>query len=139
MRAKPTAACVVTLLVVAELLRIGEVAKAVGVSVDTLRRWDAAGRINFIRRGNQRLLAAADLAPLIASNHRPNRTISARNQLPGVIISVERDGLMAKVEIACGPYRVVSLMSREAAEDLDLEPGMDVSALIKSTNVIVER
>jgi molybdopterin-binding protein len=121
MRAKPTAACVVTLLVVAELLRIGEVAKAVGV------------------RGNQRLLAAADLAPLIASNHRPNRTISARNQLPGVIISVERDGLMAKVEIACGPYRVVSLMSREAAEDLDLEPGMDVSALIKSTNVIVER
>jgi molybdopterin-binding protein len=124
---------------VAELLRIGEVAKAVGVSVDTLRRWEAAGRIKFVRRGNQRVLPAPDLAPLIASNHRPNRTISARNQLPGVIVSVERDGLMAKVDVACGPYTVVSLMSRDAADDLELEPGMDVSALIKSTNVIVER
>ncbi|HEY5197414.1 MAG TPA: TOBE domain-containing protein [Solirubrobacteraceae bacterium] len=122
-----------------DLLRIGEVSKAVGVSIDTLRRWEAAGRVNFVRRGNQRLLPADDLAPLIASNHRPNRTISARNQLPGVVVGVERDGLMAKVEIACGPYRVISLMSREAADDLSLEPGVDVSALIKSTNVIVER
>jgi molybdopterin-binding protein len=123
----------------AELLRIGEVSKAVGVSIDTLRRWESAGRITFIRRGNQRLLPATELAPLIASNHRPNRTISARNQLPGVIVAVERDGLMAKVEIACGPYRVISLMSREAADDLALEPGVDVSALIKSTNVMIER
>jgi molybdopterin-binding protein len=130
---------VVTLPDIAELLRIGEVAKAVGVSIDTLRRWESAGRISFVRRGGQRLLPADDLAPLIASNHRPNRTISARNQLPGVIVSVERDGLMAKVEIACGPYRVISLMSRDAADDLDLKPGDDVSALIKSTNVVVER
>jgi molybdopterin-binding protein len=124
---------------VPDLLRIGEVSKAVGVSIDTLRRWEAAGRVNFVRRGNQRLLPAGDLAPLIASNHRPNRTISARNQLPGVVVAVERDGLMAKVEVACGPYRVTSLMSREAADDLGLEPGVDVSALIKSTNVMIER
>jgi molybdopterin-binding protein len=122
-----------------DLLRIGEVAKAVGVSIDTLRRWEAAGRVSFIRQGNQRLLPADDLAPLIASNHRPNKTISARNQLPGVIVGVERDGLMAKVEVACGPYRVISLMSREAADDLALEPGLAVSALIKSTNVMIER
>lgn len=123
----------------AELMRIGEVAKAVGVSIDTLRRWEAAGRISFVRRGNQRLLPATELGPLLASHHVKSRTLSARNNLSGVVISVERDRVMAKVELACGPYRVISLMSREAADELGLEPGVDASALIKSTNVMVER
>jgi molybdopterin-binding protein len=124
---------------VAEFLRIGEVADAVGVSVDTLRRWETAGRVSFVRQGNQRLLPTAELAPLIASLRRPRRTLSGTNQLPGVVVSVEVDGVMAKVEVACGPYRVVSLMSREAADDLSLEQGADVTALVESTNVIIER
>ncbi|HEY5196263.1 MAG TPA: TOBE domain-containing protein [Solirubrobacteraceae bacterium] len=123
----------------AELLRIGEVAKAVGVSIDTLRRWERAGRVTFVRRGNQRLLPAGELGALVASHHVMNRTVSARNHLTGVVLTVERDGVMAKVELACGPYRVISLMSSEAADELGLEPGVDVAALIKSTEVMVER
>ena len=85
---------------VAEYLRIGEVAQALGVSVDTLRRWEAAGRVTFERRGNQQVLPAADLAPLIASLAGPDKVSSARNRFAGVVVSVERDGVMAKVEQA---------------------------------------
>jgi molybdopterin-binding protein len=123
----------------AELLRIGEVAKAVGVSIDTLRRWEAAGRIQFVRRGNQRLLPAGELGALVASHAGANKTMSARNHLSGIVVTVERDGVMAKVEMACGPYRVISLMSREAADELGLDPGGDATAVIKSTNVMIER
>ncbi len=123
---------------VAEYLRIGEVAQALGVSVDTLRRWESAGRVTFERRGNQRVLPAADLAPLIASLAGPDKVSSARNRFAGVVVSVERDGVMAKVELACGDYRVVSLMSREAADELGLEPGVPATAVVKATNVVVE-
>ncbi|MEA2302415.1 MAG: hypothetical protein QOE44_2950 [Solirubrobacteraceae bacterium] len=123
----------------ADMLRIGEVAKAVGVSIDTLRRWEADGRVKFERRGNQRLLPAAELRGLVASHGSPSRTTSARNHLTGVVVAVERDGVMAKVEMACGPYRIVALMSREAADELGLEAGVDATAVIKSTNVMVER
>ena len=122
----------------AEYLRIGEVAQAVGVSVDTLRRWEADGRISFERRGNQRVLPADALAPLVASLSGSDRTSSARNRFTGVVVSVKRDGVMAQVELACGDYRVVSLMSREAADELGLEPGVPATAVIKSTNVVVE-
>jgi molybdopterin-binding protein len=123
---------------VAEYLRIGEVAQAVGVSVDTLRRWEADGRVTFARRGNQRVLPAADLAPLIASLTGSERTSSARNRFTGVVVAVKRDGVMAQVELACGDYRVVSLMSREAADELGLEPGVTATAVVKATNVVVE-
>ncbi len=69
---------------------------------------------------------------------RRERT-SARNRLSGVVVAVQRDGVMAQVDMACGPFRIVSLMSREAVDDLDLRPGMSATAVIKSTNVIVER
>jgi molybdopterin-binding protein len=124
---------------VAELLRIGEVAKALGVSIDTLRRWDAEGRVKFVRRGNQRMLPAAELGKLIQSRSVPTGKSSARNRLAGVVVSVERDGVMAKVEMACGEFRVVSLMSREAADDLRLAPGVAATAVVKATNVIVDR
>jgi molybdopterin-binding protein len=124
---------------VAELLRIGEVAKALGVSIDTLRRWDAEGRVTFIRRGNQRMLPAAELGNLLASRPTTGRASSARNRLPGVVVAVERDGVMAKVEMACGDYRIVSLMTREAADELELEPGVYAAAVVKATNVIVDR
>jgi len=124
---------------VAELLRIGEVSKALGVSIDTLRRWEAEGRVTFVRRGNQRMLPAADLSALIEQRSATNNKSSARNRFPGVIVSVERDSLMAKVEMSCGQYRIVSLMSREAADDLDLAPGVAATAIVKATNVIVDR
>ena len=123
----------------AEYLRIGEVAKAVGVSVDTLRRWETDGRLSFERHGNQRVLPAAALAPLLASLHGSTKHSSARNRLAGTVVSVEKDGVMAKVEMACGNYRIVSLMSREAADDMGLAPGVPAVAVVKATTVIIEQ
>ena len=122
----------------AEYLRIGEVAQAVGVSVDTLRRWETEGRVTFERQGNQRVLRASELAPLIASLTGSSSTSSARNRLTGIVIAVKRDGVMAQVELACGDYRIVSLMSRDAADELGLEVGRPATAVVKATNVIVE-
>ena len=122
----------------AEYLRIGEVAQAVGVSVDTLRRWEAAGTVTFERRGNQRVLRADKLAGLTASLGGSEKTSSARNRFQGVVVGVVRDRVMAKVEMVCGDFRVVSLMSREAADELGLEVGKHATAVVKSTNVIVE-
>lgn len=119
-------------------LRIGEVAAALGVSVDTLRRWEADGRVSFERRGNQRVLPVDDLAALKASIIRGDRSSSARNRFTGIVTSVEKDRIMAKVEIACGDYRVVSLMSAEAADELGLAPGRPATAVVKATNVVVE-
>ena len=123
---------------VTDYLRIGEVAQAVGVSVDTLRRWEAAGRITFERRGNQRVLPASQLPSLREGLAPAYRRSSARNHLEGIVVSVKRDEVMAQVELACGDYRVVSLMSREAADELGLEPGVPATAVVKSTNVVVE-
>ncbi len=122
----------------AEYLRIGEVAQAVGVSVDTLRRWEAEGRVTFERQHNQRVLPADDLAPLIASLGGSSATSSARNRLAGIVVAIKRDGVMAQVELACGDYRIVSLMSRDAADELGLEVGKVATAVVKATNVIVE-
>jgi molybdopterin-binding protein len=123
---------------VAEYLRIGEVAQAVGVSVDTLRRWEAEGRVAFQRQHNQRVLPADELAPLIASLAGSSSTSSARNRLTGIVVAVKRDGVMAQVELACGDFRIVSLMSRDAADELGLEVGKPATAVVKATTVIVE-
>ncbi|HWI22983.1 MAG TPA: TOBE domain-containing protein [Baekduia sp.] len=121
-----------------DIVRIGTAAQALGVSVDTLRRWEKDGRIEFERHGNQRFLRSADLAALLRERSSDGRS-SARNHLQGVVLDVKKDGVMAQVELACGPYRVVSLMSREAAEDLGLKPGDAATAVVKSTNIIVEK
>ena len=123
---------------VVDYLRIGEVAQRVGVSVDTLRRWETEGRITFERRGNQRVLPAGELAGVLSSLAGSDKTSSARNRFTGIVVAVERDGVMAKVELACGDYRVVSLMSREAADEMGLEPGVPATAVVKSTSVMVE-
>src|SRR4051795_8104521 len=118
-------------------MRIGAAASALGVSIDTLRRWERDGRVTFERRGNQRYIAAGEVARLLRSRQVPTRS-SARNRLDGVVIAIKKDGVMAQVELACGPYRIVSLMSREAADELGLAPGVDASAVIKSTNVVID-
>ncbi len=120
-------------------VRIGTAATALGVSVDTLRRWERDGRVSFVRRGGQREIESAELARLLRERRPAEYQTSARNHFEGVVVAVTRDKVMAQVELACGPYRVVSLMSREAADELGLEPGVPASAVIKSTNVVVER
>jgi molybdopterin-binding protein len=122
----------------AEYLRIGEVAQAVGVSVDTLRRWETEGKVSFERQRNQRVLRADALAPLIASLAGATSMSSARNRFAGIVVGIKRDTVMAQVELACGDFRVVSLMSSEAADELGLEVGKPATAVVKATNVIVE-
>ncbi|MDP8967572.1 MAG: TOBE domain-containing protein [Actinomycetota bacterium] len=121
-----------------EGLRIGVAAQALGVSVDTLRRWERDGRIVFERRGNTRVLAAEELARVLRERGTNSRS-SARNRMAGVVVGVKRDGVMAQIDLACGPFRIVSLMSREAADELDLKPGQPATAVVKSPMVIVER
>ena len=119
-------------------MRIGAAAAALGVSVDTLRRWEANGIVEFERRGNQRVLRVDKLAALTASASGADKTSSARNRLSGIVVGITKDRVMAQVEMMCGEFRVVSLMSREAADELGLEIGKHATAVIKSTNVIVE-
>ncbi len=120
-----------------ELVKIGAAAAALGVSVDTLRRWERAGRLTFTRRGNQRYMSSQDLSTLLRERGATGLT-SARNRMQGIIVSVKRDGVMAQIDLVCGPYRIVSLMSREAADELDLKPGDQAAAVVKATTVIVE-
>ncbi len=124
--------------------RINEVAKVLGVSPDTVRRWGDAGRLTARRdQTGRRMVEGEDLAAFardrLATGQRHNSTSSARNRLRGIVTEVVRDGVMAQVEITTGPYRVVSLMSLEAADQLGLHVGVLAEAVIKSTNVVVER
>ena len=121
-----------------EGIRIGAAATALGVSIDTLRRWERSGRVTFERRGQQRYLTQDELARLLRERSGPSAG-GARNRLPGIVLAVRRDGVMAQVDLACGPHRVVSVMSREAADQLGLKPGDSATAVIKATTVVVER
>jgi len=127
--------------------RIRESAELLGVSDDTLRRWADAGRVETGTDGSgRRVIEGAALAKfaeeLAASTERPEpRPVvseSARNRFVGLVTRVKRDTVMAQVDIQAGPHRFVSLMSREAADDLGLEPGVLAIAAVKSTNVVVE-
>ena len=127
--------------------RFAEAATLLGVSDDTLRRWADAGRFETARTADGHAgvegVALAALArevadlPVEGSDASPHR-VSARNSLRGIVTRVLRDTVMAQVDMCCGPYRVVSLMSREAADALGLEPGVVAIASIKATNVVVE-
>lgn len=124
--------------------RIREAADLLGVSDDTVRRWAEAGRITLGTDGSgAKAVDGAQLAALAQElADRPDAITpsrqSARNRLTGLVTRVTKDTVMAQVEIQCGPFRVVSLMSREAADDLGLEPGVLAVAAVKSTNVVVE-
>ena len=123
-------------------LRVGEAAELLGVSVDTLRRWEAEGRLRVRRsRGGQRLVSLADVRRLQAKRRkRDQRTVaqSARNRFPGVVTRVEKDRVAAVVEVQAGSHRLVSLMTSEAATELALAPGVAVVCVVKATNVVVE-
>jgi molybdopterin-binding protein len=141
--------------------RIGQAAELLGVSVDTVRRWIDAGELPSTRTaGGQRLVDGAALASLAAAHHQPQGPAgaerggrpawperrgeggsgqSARNRLAGIVTKVTKDQVMAQVELQAGPYRLVALMTREAAEELELAPGVLAAAVVKATNVVVER
>jgi molybdopterin-binding protein len=124
--------------------RPGQVAELLGVSVDTVRRWCDEGRLETARsEGGHRTVSGSDLARHLteqADAYEPDSlpVQSARNRFTGIVTRVERDKLTAVVEIQAGPHRVVSLMTREAADDLDLEPGDLAVAAVKATTVVVE-
>lgn len=130
------------------VFRMGEAATLLGVSDDTVRRWADTGRLATARGAGGRLLVdgaelarfAVEAAAGPASPVAPELIAaeSARNRFRGIVTRVVRDTVMAQVEIQAGPHRVVSLMSREAADDLGLSPGVLAVAAVKSTNVVVE-
>jgi molybdopterin-binding protein len=121
-----------------DAIRIGAAATTLGVSIDTLRRWERDGRVTFERRGRQRYMTSLELARLLRER-AASGVAGARNRLAGVVLGVRRDGAVAQIDLACGPHRVVSLMSREAADQLDLKPGDPATAVIKAATVVVER
>jgi molybdopterin-binding protein len=118
-------------------VRIGAAATALGVSIDTLRRWERAGRITFARKGQQRYLSGEQLADLV--RERVGRPPGPRNRLPGIVLNIRRDGHVAQVEVACGSHRIVSLMSRELVDHLDLKPGDNATVVMKPSAIVVER
>jgi molybdopterin-binding protein len=128
--------------------RISEAAALLGVSADTVRRWIDSGRLGATRdQHGHRTVAGAALAAFARAQagraedgraEAGHERSSARNRFRGIVTEVIRDAVMAQVEIAAGPFRVVSLMSRQSADDLRLEPGVVAVAVIKSTNVVVE-
>jgi molybdopterin-binding protein len=124
--------------------RIGQAAELLGVSADTLRRWVDSGRLAAVRQdGGQRLIDGAELARFateIVDDRGPDVIVgrSARNRFPGIVTRVVKDTVAAHVEIQAGPHRVVSLMTREAADELGLAPGVMAVAAVKATSVVVE-
>ncbi len=125
-------------------VRIGEAAEALGISTDTLRRWITAGRVAADRTdGGQRTITRAEVNRLLAERRkagadRPIVAQSARNRFPGIVTEVRVDGVAATVEVQSGPHRLLSLLTREAVEELGLVAGSEVVCVVKATNVIVE-
>jgi molybdopterin-binding protein len=125
-----------------EGLLISEAARAIGVSQDTLRRWDRAGKIRTRRdAANRRRVPRSEVERLAGhpSRHRAGDALSARNRFPGVVRSVEVDGVMGLVEIEAGPFLVTAAVTRDSVEELRLAPGVKATAAVKATSVLIER
>ena len=123
-------------------LSLGEAAKQLGVSVDTLRRWDRDGKLVTERDANgHRRVPVAEVERLRdhPERHRTGDELSTRNRFPGRVVSVEVDGVMALVEIEAGPHRVIAAITRDSVEELGLAEGVEATALVKATSVMVQR
>ncbi|MGH2840661.1 MAG: TOBE domain-containing protein, partial [Solirubrobacteraceae bacterium] len=123
-------------------MRIGAAAAALGVSVDTLRRWDRAGRLKTTRDArNRRRVPDSEVRRLRSHppRHETGDSLSARNRFPGVVRSIEVDGVMGIIEIEAGPFRVTAAVTRDAIEELGLVEGDEATATVKATSVMVER
>lgn len=126
----------------ADDLTLGEAAKAIGVSMDTLRRWDRAGKLRTHRDSrNRRVVASSEVQRLAKRpvRHDTGAKLSARNRFDGVVRSVEVDGVMALVEIEAGPFMVTAAITRDSVRELGLAAGVAATATVKATSVMVER
>ena len=122
-------------------LTMGEAAKAIGVSVDTLRRWDRSGKLRTRRdANNRRVVSSREVSRLTRKpeRHQTGARISARNRFAGVISSVEVDGVMALVELQAGEFAVTAAITRDSALELGLAPGMRAVATVKATSVMID-
>jgi molybdopterin-binding protein len=125
----------------AKLIPISDAAQALGVSLDTLRRWDREGRLETERDARGRRLVSVDEIQRLGG-HLPTRSgdaFSARNRFEGIVESVEVTGVVAQVVIQAGPYQVVSIVTRDAVEELALAPGVPAVATVKATSVMIGR
>jgi molybdopterin-binding protein len=123
-------------------MTLGEAARAIGVSADTLRRWERAGKLTTVRdAANRRRVPREEVERLARrpERHRAGDALSARNRFPGVVRSVEVDGVMALVEIEAGPHLITAAVTRDAVEELALAPGVPATAAVKATSVMLER
>ena len=121
---------------------LGEAARTIGVSVDTLRRWDRAGKLRTHRDDdNRRMVPAAEVRRLraIPERHRTGARLSARNRMLGRVLSIESDGVMALIEIEAGPFLLTAAVTRNSVEDLELQEGDEVVACVKATSMMVEK
>jgi len=126
----------------ARLVPAGEAARALGFSLDTLRRWDREGRIRCVRdHANRRAVPVSEIERLSGRppGLKTGTRLSARNRLAGVVRKVEADGVVALVEIEAGPYLLAAVITRDAVEELGLVPGVKATAAVKATSVMVER
>lgn len=125
-------------------LRVGQAAEMLQISVETLRRWEAEGRLAMERSpGGQRLVPLGEVTRVLAERRGQAEppvpvATSARNRFPGVVTRIERDGVAAVVEVIAGPHRIVSLMTAEAVDELGLRVGDEATCVVKATNVVVE-
>ncbi len=123
-------------------LLLGDAARAIGVSVDTLRRWERAGKLRTRRDpANRRRVTRTEIERVSGKpeRHQAGDALSARNRFAGVVTSVQADGVMAVVEIEAGPHRITAAITRDAVEELGLAPGVAATAAVKATSVMVER
>src|SRR3954451_2701375 len=123
-------------------LTLGEASRALGVSEDTLRRWDRAGKLKTVRdAANRRRVPPAEITRLGGgqARHKTESRLSARNRFTGIVRSVEVDGVMALVEVEAGPHRITAAITRDSVDELGLAPGVEVTAAVKATSVMVER
>lgn len=123
-------------------MTLGDAAKAIGVSVDTLRRWDRAGQINTTRDSrNRRRVPAEEVRRLLPHppRHKTGDGLSARNRFPGIVSSIEVDGVMGLIKIKAGPFQITAAVTRDAIEELGLIEGSEATATVKATSVMVER
>jgi molybdopterin-binding protein len=121
---------------------MSDAARSLGVSQDTLRRWDRAGKLRTHRDDrNRRRVPVSEVERLAArpARHGTGATLSARNRMPGIVRSVEVDGVMALVEIEAGPFRITAAVTRDSVEELGLAEGMPATATVKATSVMIER
>ena len=123
-------------------LSLGEAAREIGVSLDTLRRWDRAGKLRVVRdERNRRRIPRSEVSRLARRprRHKTGRTLSARNRFPGVVRSVEVDGVLALIELDAGPFQITAAITRDSVEELGLADGVEATATVKATSVMIER